>query len=108
MASAYFILPQVGSGTIEDPYRPKYMDQPEVTRYDGSEAIAHTSGEYYGVRVFADASDLQTLANQSDAYHIDPQVIEDALNATNELPVDISARDWALLMSHFLRASGGG
>lgn len=108
MASAYFILPQVGNGTYEDPYRPKYTDQPEVARYDGSEVIEHASGNYYACRVFGDAADLQTLANQNDAHHIDPQAIEDALNASGQLPVDISARNWALLISHFLRSSGGG
>lgn len=105
MTSAYFVLPEVGTGTEADPFRPKYMDNPAVEKWYGGEAIEHASGNYYAVRVFADPADLQLLADQSDAFHVPPQTIEDALNGTGVLPVDITARDWALLLSKFLYAS---
>jgi hypothetical protein len=102
MASAYFVLPEVGSGTDEDPLRPKYVDNPNVDKWYGGEGIEKNAGTYYPVRVFADASDLQLLADQPDAFHIPVNNVEDALNGAGIFPVDLSAREWSLLFSKFL------
>jgi hypothetical protein len=102
MVSAYFVLPGVGSGTEEDPFRPKYVDNPNVDKWYGGESIEKNGENFYPVRVFAAASELQLLADQPDAFHIPVNSIEDSLNGTGIFPVDLSAREWALLFSKFL------
>lgn len=102
MADAYFVLPEVGSGTIEDPFRPKYMDNPAVEKFYGGEAIVHNGENYYPVRVFAGVSDLQLLEEQPDTYYMNLPVLENALNKTPLFPADLDIREWALLFSKFL------
>ncbi|QCC48102.1 hypothetical protein [Halobellus limi] len=105
LVSGFFIVPEVGAGTEDDPQRPKYVDDSRVVKWYGGEAISHATGDYHAVRVFVDDADdvaLDQLEQQSDAFRIYPAAVENALNATNMLPVDISARDWALMFSKFL------
>jgi hypothetical protein len=111
MADGFFVLPRVGTGADDDPYRPKYLydgDPPtlrsEIDRFFGSEEfeIPVGSGNYwFACRVYAASSDLTTLENQSDAYRIYPSDVETALNNAGIVSHDLTAMEWALVIGHF-------
>ncbi|QSG06389.1 hypothetical protein [Halapricum desulfuricans] len=81
------------------------MDHPSVERYYGGEGIDYNGQMWIPTRVFVDeanAGDLDTLEAQTDAFRIYPAAIETALNDLGAFPVDLTARQWALLFSKFL------
>jgi len=111
MASRYFVLPEVGSGTDDDPFRPKYLYdnstppelRPEVTKFYGGEAFEKAGQDWHTVRVFTDdPANLDTLASQPDAYEVDLSLMVNALNGSGMFPVDLTPREWALLISKIL------
>jgi|GEM_PF-3710048 len=103
--SGYFVLPQVGNGTFDDKFRPKYMDDPRVLKYYAGEGIERAGNTWIPTRVYVaddDAAALDTLESQSDAYRIYPGDVETALNGLGVFPQALTAREWALLFSKFL------
>lgn len=105
LVSAYFVVPQVGTGTELDPFYPKYTDDSRVVKWYGGEGIPYNSQTWIPVRIFVDDADgaaFDQLEAQSDAYRIRPSEIETALNALGVFPVNLTAREWALLFSKFL------
>lgn len=101
MPSRYFILPRVGSGTIDDAFRPKYMDDPRVNKYIGGEPIEKDGGWYFVCRVFVDIeSDLDLLASQSDTIEFDLDSLAQAMNGV--FPVNLTTREWGLVFTKIL------
>jgi hypothetical protein len=112
MASRLFVLPEVGSGTEGDPFRPKYLYdnsvtlpalRPEVTKFYGGETFEKAGQNWHTVRVFSpDPTNLDWLAAQPDVYDIDLSVLVSALNSSPLFPVNLTPREWALLFSKIL------
>lgn len=116
MASRLFVLPEEGTGTEDDPFRPKYLYydhdndsttapviRPEVTKFYGGETFEKSGQNWHTVRVFTpDPANLDWLAAQSDVYDIDLSVLVTALNTSPLFPVDLTPREWALLFSKIL------
>jgi len=111
MASRLFVLPEEGTGTESDPFRPKYLYdnstppalRPEVTKFYGGEAFEKAGQDWHTVRVFSDdPANLDWLESQPDVYDIDLSVLVSALNSSPLFPVDLTPREWALLFSKIL------
>lgn len=64
MASRWFLVPQVGTGTVSDPYRPKY--EGEVEDFAGGECVVDGT-TYYVVKFYGTTSALDTVESYSDA-----------------------------------------
>lgn len=87
MAERWFRLPEMGTGTMDDPLRPKYLDG-----LDYSGRPEHPDGSpIWVVRVYGTTAELDDLASKQNAVELGG-VPTDALNRM--LGVNRTASDW--------------
>lgn len=78
MATRWFVVPRIGTGSGGDPYRPKYADMTGITKFSGQwldfsaqqwSDLPWYPEPMYIVRFYADTTKpLNDVENQSDAW----------------------------------------
>jgi len=82
----WYVVPKVGSGTIDDSYRAKYTRDKEV---EGTSQYP-ISSDYYIVRILTTDTMHESIQSDSDADKLDNEEVERRLNEVldENLPID--------------------
>lgn len=94
MTDRYFVVPRTGSGTDDDPYRPKYVDQldswaAQDVDMDGLDFDTGLSGVYFITRAYGSEQDIDRLAGKSDVL-----TIGDAFSTADAAAAIAIGADW--------------
>lgn len=65
MADRWFIVPRTGTGTDDDPYRPKYADTADIDGWSGQVAEIGNNQQYVA-RFYGTAAALDTVEGNND------------------------------------------
>lgn len=92
MPDRWFRVREVGTGTMDDPYRPEFSD-----RCDGFSAFSVGNSPRYVMRAYADTDTLDGIAAESRATELSAQQALDAYNgsaagslAGSDRPIDVT------------------
>lgn len=88
----WFRLPETGSGSTSDPYRPAYVDSARA--YSGSKSFPG-GAPLWIARVYADQATLDAIDSQPDATRLSDSEVVDALNRMESVgPARDSIEEW--------------
>lgn len=87
MPDRWFRVREVGSGTLDDPYRPEFAD-----RCDGYSAFPVGNSPRYVMRAYADGVTLDGIAAESKATELSSYQALDAYNGSGAAALGGSGR----------------
>lgn len=92
MPAEWFRLPEAGSGSGDDPYRPAYADIARA--YSGNKSFPG-GAPLWIARVYADEATLDEIANQPGATRLSNGEVVDALNRMGSVgPARDNIEEW--------------